>query len=122
MVATHSTSVSSSAFDNHMEANLGQYVEVNMDISSSLGVGMDNGHRSGSLPPNANLAKAHFSDIVKNVMHSPRLLIQKAPTIIIPMVDDIAFQETFYHTNGLICHFKSPRPRLVDMHKCISNS
>jgi len=49
----------------HMEGILGQCV----------GARMDSGCRSSPLPPNGNLDKASFSDVVKNVLSSPRLLV-----------------------------------------------
>jgi hypothetical protein len=59
---------------------------------------------------------------VKNVSHSPHLLVQEAPTITIPIVKDVVVQVAFYSTNGLVCHFNGLWPCLVDLHKWISNS
>jgi hypothetical protein len=84
---------SSGTLSIHMEGNFGQFV----------GGCMDNVCRSSPLPPNGNLGKASFNVMVKNVSSSPRLLVQEAPTITIPIVEDVVVQATFYNTNGIIC-------------------
>jgi hypothetical protein len=73
MVVAHSalaTSSSSGALGSCVEASLGR----------SVGASVDNECRSDPLLSIGNLGKASFSDIVKNVPHSPHPLVREALT------------------------------------------
>jgi hypothetical protein len=101
MVEAHSSSVmpsSSSIPSIHMEGSFGQHV----------GACIDNGCRFNPLLPNSNLGKYFFNDMVKNILISPRLLVEEAAVqpITIPILKyDVAVQVAFYNENALFYHF-----------------
>jgi len=66
----------------HLKAHPGGFGKSrgeNLHTYYSFVANVANDCKSSSLPPNTNVDKASFSDIVKNVPHSPCLLIQEAP-------------------------------------------
>jgi hypothetical protein len=65
---------------------------------------------------------ASFRDIVQRVSapSSSSFLVQEAPSLVIPMGQDVDEEEEYYRSMSLVCRFNGFWPKLVDLNNWIS--